>query len=182
MNAGHQFGILALISLTAFAFGQASAEKPSPTDDPHRQIDFWVGDWECRTRKGQLAGTNEITLECGGKVLQEHWKGARGGVGTSLNIYDARREVWHQTWVDQSGTLLLLDGNLDEDGDMVLEGTRPGPDGSEVLHRIRWAPSESGVRQTWTFSKDEGESWQTLADLDYVRAQKSPAKDEEEGE
>jgi hypothetical protein len=31
-----------------------------------------------------------------------------GYSGESLNEYDAARKVWHQTWVDSSGTLLLF--------------------------------------------------------------------------
>jgi len=76
------------------------------------QFDFWVGDWECRGPDGTLGGTNRITLECGGRVLQEHGEAPSGGVGTSLNIYDTHTGLWHQTWVDQGGTLLQLDGGI----------------------------------------------------------------------
>ena len=43
------------------------------------------------------------------------------GIGESLNVYDGARKVWHQTWVDTAGTLLLLEGNL-RGKSMVLEG------------------------------------------------------------
>jgi len=159
-------GLLAL-----FSFLPSSVTPPQAAGDPHRQFDFWLGEWECFTQAGALAGTNRIELSCGGKVLEEHWKGTGGSVGTSLNIYDAQTRRWHQTWVDAGGTLLLLDGELQEDGAMLLEGTRPTPGGGEVLHRIVWMPEEDGevVRQTWTSSGDEGKTWRTLADLDYRR-------------
>jgi hypothetical protein len=52
-------------------------------------------------------------------------------------MYDAARQVWHQTWVDSSGTLLLLEGGL-RGKSMVLEGqTRPSDAAS---HRHPLAP------------------------------------------
>ncbi len=119
-----------------------------------------------------------ITLECGDKVLQENWTGASGGAGKSLNIYDAKQKLWHQTWVDQFGTLLQLDGNLDADGNMVLRGTRPGKDGKMVQHQIKWSPQGEQVRQTWTYSTDDGETWTTAADLNYIRVKtEAPEKE-----
>ncbi|NQU49369.1 MAG: hypothetical protein HQ519_12030 [Planctomycetes bacterium] len=139
------------------------------TKDPYRQFDFWVGNWRCETQDGKAAGKNKITLECGNKVLRENWTGAGGGVGTSLNIYDALQKTWHQTWVDQYGTLLQLDGNLDDAGNMVLRGTRPGKEGKTVKHQIKWSPLDEKVRQTWTVSNDDGKTWKVLADLNYIR-------------
>ena len=44
-------------------------------------------------------------------MLQEHWVGdRRRSRGSSFNHYDAARKVWHQTWVDDSGGILQLDG------------------------------------------------------------------------
>lgn len=159
---------------------QSAAQDASQdaTQDPYRQFDFWVGSWRCETQDGNLAGTNTITLECGNKVLQENWKGASGGVGKSLNIYDAAQKKWHQTWVDQFGTLLLLDGELDAEGSMVLRGERPGKDGKTVKHQIKWTPKGEQVRQTWTFSTDDGKTWTTAADLNYIPAKVEAPKKE----
>jgi hypothetical protein len=144
----------------------AAAELPAAAHD----FDFWVGDWECRDPDGKLDGTNRITLECGGRVLQEHWADTGGGVGTSLNIWDPVAGTWHQTWVDQYGTLLQLDGGLDEAGRMVMRGTRPRRDGGgEVLHQIMWTPDAGAgtVHQLWTWSIDDGGTWSVAADLTY---------------
>ena len=84
-------------------------------------------------------------------------------------MYDAARDRWHQTWVDNGGLLLELDGRLEE-GRMVLTGVRPGQDGGEVLHRIAWEPLPSGeVRQTWDSSTDGGDTWSNLFDGLYSR-------------
>ena len=48
--------------------------------------------------RGKLAGTNRIEREYDGCVIHER---------------DAARHVWHQTWVDNSGTLLTLERLLE---------------------------------------------------------------------
>lgn len=170
-----------LLSPTAFlAMPQepATQKADAVANDPHRQFDFWLGSWRCETQDGKAAGSNKIVLECGNKVLRENWTGAGGGTGTSLNIYDAATKQWHQTWVDQGGTLLLLDGGLDENGSMVLRGKRPGQEGKTVLHQIKWTPVGEQVRQTWTFSTDDGKTWATAADLNYIRIQEDTPQKE----
>lgn len=145
---------------------EATAEDAEPpcSSPEHHQFDFWIGSWEVHEPDGSFAGTNRIEPLFGGCVLRESWEGASGSVGTSLNLYDAARGVWHQTWVDGRGGLLELEGGLDGDA-MVMRGERPSRQdpGVTVLHEIRWDPLEEGkVRQLWRASKDGGESWQVL--------------------
>lgn len=142
--------------------------------DPARDFDFWLGEWECFGRDGTLNGTNSITLEADGRVLQEHWVGTGGGSGTSLNALLNSTGQWHQTWIDSGGGILRLDGGLDEDGRMVLESTTPRRDGKgEVMNRVVWTPAGTGdevtVHQLWTWSIDAGTTWSTAADLIYRR-------------
>lgn len=113
----------------------------------YRAFDFWIGEWNVHGSKNQLAGTNRVTREYGGCVIHEHYETGRGYSGESLNIYDAPRKVWHQTWVDSSGLLLVLEGGL-HDGKMVLEGQTTGSDGKTTKQRITWSPNADGsVRQ-----------------------------------
>lgn len=137
--------------------------------DAYREFDFWLGEWEVRTPSGQVAGHNRITSVLSGCVIKEEWTGSRGSIGTSYNIWDAATGRWHQTWVDDQGTLLLLDGGLDG-GKMVLHGERPGPNGGVVRHRVAWEPLEEGrVRQLWESSSDGGSTWTTVFDGTYHR-------------
>ena len=151
---------VAALLLAAPHAGAQQAQQPPCAPEAHRQFDFWVGSWEVTNAQGNVAGVNEISSILGGCVLLEEWKSNAGPyAGKSFNVYDAARDTWHQTWVDNGGLLLQLDGGL-VDGNMVLKGKRPGQDGAEVLHRITWEPLEGGdVRQTWDTSTDDGQTW-----------------------
>lgn len=164
--------LLLLLSLAA-GTGFAQQEAPPCSAAEYRQFDFWLGEWEVRRPDGQLAGTNRITQELGGCVLQEHYENDRGYRGSSFNIYDAGRKRWHQTWVDTTGLLLELDGGL-VDGKMILEGETVGPDGTVTRHRITWTPNADGsVRQLWVSSDDSG-GWTVTFDGRYTRLAESP--------
>jgi hypothetical protein len=157
----------------AFAFGACvagfAAAAAAPCDAPaHREFDFWLGEWQVRTPDGKLAGTNRIEREYDGCVLHERYTTGRGYSGESLNSYDAGRKVWHQTWVDNSGTLLLLEGTF-KSGSMVLEGRTTGADGPPTRHRISWTPNADGsVRQLWESTDAKGQ-WGIAFDGAYTR-------------
>jgi hypothetical protein len=149
----------------------APAQPPPCTDAAHRAFDFWLGDWQVHKPDGKLAGHNRITREYGGCVIHEHYTGAAGYSGESLNIYDASRKLWHQTWVDNGGLLLVLEGGI-RDGAMVLEGQTTGADGVVAKQRITWTPNGDGsVRQLWEATNAKGE-WTTSFDGRYTRAAK----------
>jgi len=157
--------VLAVIGLLVAA--PASAQNPTPCSAPeHRQFDFWVGEWEV-TSNGNQAGSNVIEPILGGCVLHESWTGASGNIGESFNTYDRTTGRWHQTWVDNAGSLLQLDGGL-MDGAMRLSGSTVGQNGAEVMHRITWTViSENHVRQLWESSTDDGETWSVAFDGAY---------------
>lgn len=101
-------------------------------------------------------------------MLHERYDTARGYSGESFNVYDAPRKVWHQTWVDSAGLLLLLEGTL-RDGKMVLEGQTTEADGKTTRHRITWTPNPDGsVRQLWESTAANGD-WTVAFDGQYAR-------------
>ena len=142
-----------------------AAPAPSPCAAPERrQFDFWIGEWDVTRPDGKVAGQNRIAPILGGCALREEWTGAGGNRGTSLNAWDADARRWRQTWVDESGTVLLLVGGLDG-GRMVLES-----DGGAARQRITWTPLPDGrVRQLWDSSADGGRTWKVEFDGMYAK-------------
>jgi hypothetical protein len=151
----------------------SAATPPRPCTQPEcRQFDFWIGDWDVSGPNGQAAGKNSIRRVLGGCALHESWTSANGAFsGHSYNTYDAARGRWHQTWVDNSGTVLQLDGGF-VGGKMVLTGLRPPAQAGamDVMHRISWEKkSENEVCQLWETSPDGGQTWSVAFDGKYVR-------------
>jgi hypothetical protein len=157
------------VLLAPSLLASAGATEAAPCDAPEfRQFNFWLGEWQVMQPDGALAGTNSIRKEYGGCVLHERYQTAKGYSGESLNTYDAGRKRWHQTWVDNTGTLLLLEGGL-RGSEMILEGSTTDAKGVVTRHRITWTPNPDGtVRQHWQ-STDATDTWVTAFDGLYSR-------------
>lgn len=170
--AARVLGLLAMAALLQPA-GTSAQQAPPPCSAPeHRQFDFWVGTWTVTTPNGQVAGANTIEPAMNGCALHESYTTGRGYHGQSLNIYDASRSVWHQTWVDSSGLLLVLEGEF-EDGSMVLQGETLGQDGVVSQQRITWSQVDGDpdrVRQLWESKKADGD-WTVAFDGLYTRTE-----------
>ena len=169
-------------ALSAEPGGEGGSAPASPSHPPrscsaqeHRQFDFWLGDWAVLSPAGEAAGTNLVTSELDGCMLQEHWRSADGKqVGTSLNHYDPASATWNQTWVDSTAGFLVLKGSF-RDGRMVLSGDKAMPGGTRAANRISWertGPDGTRVRQLWEKSSDGGKTWTVAFDGTYVRKER----------
>ena len=168
--------IAAAVALLCALRANAEDAKPAPAPPPtcdsqeYRQFDFWIGTWTV-TEGGQPAGRNTIEPDLQRCALFESWTSVDGGRGRSINFYDRKRHLWHQTWIDDHGGALELDGSLVA-GSMVLEGKRPGADSAvSTRQRITWTPERDGsVRQHWEMMKAGQSTWETVFDGLYKRS------------
>jgi hypothetical protein len=163
----------AFLVLVALSSRPAGAQTTPPakacTRSEYRQFDFWIGEWDVMLPNGKRAGVNRIEPILGGCALRESWSGVGGNHGTSYNAWDATRGRWHQTWVDNQGTLLVIEGAF-ADGRMVLQGETVDTAGRKQLQRITWEQSSPGqVRQLWESSDDGGSTWTTAFDGRYTK-------------
>ena len=133
-------------------------------------FDFWIGEWDVFGPKGKQVGRNSITSMYGNGMLHEHWHGSGEIEGRSLSAYDEARNCWHQTWMDSTGGVLLLDGGM-RGGAMVLEGRAPSDDDPSRVdtQRITWTQEGDDVRQVWETSTDDGKTWTVAFDGRYRR-------------
>jgi hypothetical protein len=170
--------LVLLLAVSLPAWGQsrkrASATPAVPKGPPcsgpaYHQFDFWLGEWEVQTPKGTPAGENKVEKILDGCAIRESWTAADGSHGASLTSYDAPASRWTQTFVDDLGMVLVLEGEY-RDGRMVLSGQRSGSRGSTILNRIVWTKLEGErIRQRWEQSPDEGRNWTVLFEGLYAR-------------
>jgi hypothetical protein len=157
----------------AAAPGAEPAHAPPCSAPEYRQFDFWVGDWDAfdLDEHGRPAAApvarNHVELILGGCVLREIYEATSGVVGQSFSIYDRSRQVWHQSWVTNRGTLLVIEGKLQGDR-MVLSGTDPAFSPPRLVRGV-WYRAEGGVRETADRSSDGGKTWQPWFDILFRR-------------
>ncbi len=132
----------------------------------YRQFDFWLGDWNVESPAAPgVVSRNRIVSINWGCALHEQYRTPSGYEGSSLSFYDTTRKVWHQTWIDNQGAPLFLEGGLD--GESMVLATTSDP---EQFNRVSWTPHEEGrVRQHWQSTTDGGVTWSTVFDGYYSR-------------
>lgn len=158
--------LVALASLVLFVATALPAQtnKPAPCTAPeYRQLDFWVGDWDAFDVDDQKvpAARAHVTSILQGCSLLEDYQQIDGLHGQSFSTYDRSRNVWHQTWVTNRGSLLVVEGKMEGDK-LVLRGT------ANILkadYRVTWERDSKGVRETAVASKDGGKTWEPVFDM-----------------
>lgn len=163
--------LLALATTAAaLAAGRAMAGSPGCTAPEYRQLDFWLGDWQAYDNdgKGPYAARDAITAILDDCVILERYRQKDGHDGNGTTVYDASRKLWHQTWVTNSGELLILEGRF-SDGALTMSGSNLGKDGKRVSYRVTWNRQGTGVRETAVLSKDGGLSWRPYFDILFVK-------------
>jgi hypothetical protein len=133
----------------------------------HAQLDFWLGNWECRWDGGQ--GSNRVEKILDGRVIHEQFDGRPGMtlLGRSYSIYDSGLGKWRQTWVDNEGGYLDLLGGR-EGEQFVLQLVRLDermPFKRMVFRNI----AREGFDWHWQASSDGGRSWKDSWRIRYRR-------------
>jgi hypothetical protein len=160
----HTTLIAILISLSSTI--SPAHQDPACSAPAYHQFDFWIGDWDTydMADPDSIVARNHVTRMVGGCALREVYEQNDGLRGESFSAWDAGRGVWHQSWVTNRGTMLLLDGGM-KDGKMVLTATEHYEDGSTSLLRGIWWKEGRNVREKAERSRDGGKTWTTAFDI-----------------
>ena len=145
--------LAAASTLAAVDAGSCSANSGS------RQMDFWLGDWTV-TYPGMPGSANStVSLTLDKCLLNEMWDGGKGHSGENLFAYSSDDKSWHGMFADNQGRVHVFEGKV-ANGSAEFTGLSRGPDGKEVLNRIRVVRlAENKVEQSWEKSNDRGGTW-----------------------
>lgn len=169
----------ALLSAVLATSAGAQQAGPACTSEVHDDFDFWVGSWNVYAPDdGPYLGHNTIARINGGCLITEHWVGASGNAGDSINVYDPLIGAWRQVWMS-NGWYIDYTGGLNAAGEMVLTGeSYTIPTDSRAGFRGTWTAQDDGtVRQFFEQQDSEG-SWQAVFTGIYVREDADPRAEE----
>ena len=98
----------------------ATAPNKTCASAAHRELDFWIGDWDVAIHArqsptsdawGNARGHQHVEAILGGCAIAEHFTGDGPGTPWAGASYSSLQpQGWRQTWVDDSGGYLALDG------------------------------------------------------------------------
>jgi len=146
-----------------------NSQKPCSAPET-TQFDFWIGDWNLYTAD-TLTGTNSIYKVMGGCTIQENFEDPKKGYsGKSWSVYNPQIKQWQQTWVDNTGSYISLNGVF-ENGVMTLTtGARKMANGKNQVYRMRFHHiTKDGFEWDWESTKDNGATWLTGWHIRYER-------------
>ncbi len=163
------------INTDASAQTQAPPTPPCRLTTVARNLDFWVGDWDVYVGT-QLDGHDRIESILRGCALIETWHDVDGSEGKSLFAYDARRDLWTQTWITDNssvpGGIKFKVLRAHTPMSTTFQGEIEGHTGTVYYDRtILTALPDGRVHQQIQVSKD-GVNWRTDYDALYVRKAK----------
>jgi hypothetical protein len=158
----------------------AGSASPACASPEHRQLDFWIGDWDLvvRDRKApdvdawqEARATQHVEAAYGGCVIAERFAADGPGTpwaGASYSAWQPALGTWHQTWVDDQGSYLAFTGGL-EAGVMTLYGEPSTKDGKQVQMRMVFLDvTADALRWEWQRSVDGG-AWSPAMIIEYRR-------------
>ncbi|HKK46856.1 MAG TPA: hypothetical protein VJ964_15120 [Balneolaceae bacterium] len=162
--------VMLVIPFTGLAQTDVSRLKPE------QYFDFWVGTWDLnwKTSDGNTeTGTNHVEKILDGTVIQENFEATSGRMkgykGKSVSIYQKRKQMWQQTWVDNQGSYIDLTGDVDGNKRIFITETTDST-GKKVLKRmVFYDITPDSFTWDWQGSTDNGKTWKLQWRIHYRR-------------
>lgn len=133
-------------------------------------LDFWLGKWTAdstqpqpdgKTTVQKNAAKNHILKIKGDKVTHENFT-MPGFNGESWSVFNPKTNKWNQTWIDDSGAYLTLEGGM-EGEEFILTQTHPNS-----IQRMRFTEIKKDSF-VWLWETKKDDNWTLAWRLDYHR-------------
>jgi len=162
---------LAIITLLLFSTNLFSQN----TENQAKSFDFWVGNWDLEwVGKDQqiMKGTNSIVKILDETVLQENFEDSISGFkGTSISVYNKKKNTWHQAWADNQGGYYNFVGEIN--GNKRIFKTIPKEiNGKTIIQRmVFYNITPTSITWDWESSLDNGKNWKLLWNIKYKKVE-----------
>lgn len=166
--------ILTFVLIIQTGFNQLLAQGNSNCNSPEcNQFDFWVGNWNAvwyDSSGTKYSGNNTINKILGGCVIAENFDGNPGVnfMGKSFSVYNKKKKIWEQTWVDSQGSYMLFTGGMNNDK-MILSREVNTKKGSVQQRMVFYNITEKSFDWNWEMSLDKGKNWELNWQIHYKR-------------
>ena len=161
----------AATALLAVGAAHGQANPPCRATQVARSLDFWVGDWDVYTGT-MLAGRDLVERVLGGCGITERWSGGEGDAGMSLFAYDARKDLWTQTWITDNssvpGGLKVKVLRARSPSSTIFQGEIEGRSGAVYYDRTILTALPGGRAHQEIQVSQDGVVWRTGFDAIYV--------------
>lgn len=152
---------------TLFISFTCSAQTSIADLQPEEYFDFWVGEWDLSwelENGGEGFGTNHVHKTLDETVIQENFEAFQGSYegfkGKSFSVYNPGKQSWYQTWVDNEGGYIDLEGRVEGERRIFQTDARITAQGDTIMNRMVFYDIEpNSFTWDWEYSMDEGESW-----------------------
>jgi Protein of unknown function (DUF1579) len=162
--------------------GIYTRRKPRCASAAHRELDFWLGEWDVvlRVRKSPRVdewavsrGVNRIESILDGCAVEERFSAVgpdQPWAGRSLSRWVEGERKWRQAWVDDTGSYLAFSGGM-QGKDMVLVGEPFVRDGERLQMRMVFTEIQAdSLLWRWERTADAGATWLPMMIIEYRRA------------
>jgi len=158
--------VISFISLSAAA---QNAQKPCTAPEAS-EFDFWVGNWDLYSAD-TLTGTNTIYKIMDGCTVQENFESKKASYsGKSWSMYSPQLKQWQQTWVDNQGGYIVLNGKFENGAMTLTTAAQKLPNGKEQVYRMVYHNiSKDSFDWDWESTTDNGASWKSGWHIHYKR-------------
>lgn len=136
-------------------------------------LDFWVGNWELEWTNAEgktEKGSNTISKILGSCVVEENFSTADGSfLGKSVSVFETKKQLWKQTWVDNTGSYLDFTGGKYGDSVMFSRKVIDKKGNEHIQRMVFYNISSNSLQWNWESSSDDGKNWTLLWKISYKR-------------